>query len=189
MEPILLDVPETLATQRLELRVPRFNDGAMINAAIVESAAELAKWMPWADPTPDVANTEKWVRTAVAKFALRQEFHFLMFLKAGGEYIGTCGMHHFDSKIPMIEIGYWLRTSQCGNGYMTEAAKAITAFALDALKCQRAQIRCDARNVRSGRVAELAGYILEGTLRSDSRDQRGELRDTRIYALLPRGGE
>jgi RimJ/RimL family protein N-acetyltransferase len=184
MEPILLDVPEELATERLKLRVPRFNDGKMINQAIVESAVELAKWMPWANPTPDVANTEKWVRTAVAKFALRQEFHFLLFVKSGGGYIGTCGMHRFDAKIPMIEIGYWLRTPDCGNGYMSEAARAITTFALETLKCERAEIRCDARNVRSARVAELAGYTHEGTLRADSRDHHGELRDTRIYAML-----
>ena len=81
-----------LSGERLKLRVPRFNDGAMINEAIMESAAELAQWMPWAHPTPDVENTEKWVRNALAKFIARQEFHFLIFLKSTGGYVGTCGM-------------------------------------------------------------------------------------------------
>ena len=29
--------------------------------------------------------------------------------------------------IPRFEIGYWLRTSQCGNGYMTAEAEKLTS--------------------------------------------------------------
>ena len=185
MEPILLNISDEIATHRLLLRGPAFEDGAMINAAVVESAQELARWMPWASPTPSVADTEKWVRGAVAKFIAREQFHFLMFLKTSGEYIGTCGMHHVDWTTPKVEIGYWLRNSRCGQGYMTEAVAAAAQFARDVVRCRRIEIRCDAMNVRSRHVAELAGFVLEGTLRSAGRDHFGELRDTCIYALIP----
>jgi ribosomal-protein-serine acetyltransferase len=185
MEPILLNVPRELTTPRLLLRIPRFDDGAIINPAIVESAAELAQWVPWASPTPKVDDTEQWVRGAAAKFLTREQFHFLIFLKDSGEYVGTCGIHRHDWKIPMFEIGYWLRTSRVGSGYMVEAVKAVTAFALDALKANRVEVRCDDLNARSCRVAERAGFTLEGVHRNSSRDHRDSLRDTRIYALLP----
>src|SRR5688500_18444253 len=114
MEPILLDVPEELRTERLFLRGPRVGDGAMINAAIVESANELAAYMTWANPTPDVDNTEQWVRRALSKFYSREQFDYLMFLKDGDTYVGTCGIPRLDWKVPKGEIGYWLRTSHCG---------------------------------------------------------------------------
>ena len=181
MEPILLDVPAELSTERLSLRIPRFGDGAMINEAIVESAVELARWMPWAHPTPDVDNTEKWARNAAAKLLSREAFHFLIFLKSTGGYLGTCGMHRLNLKTPMVEIGYWMRTSECGKGYMTEAAGAVAGFAREWLKCVRVEIRCNEHNIASRRVAERLGFQLEGMLRNDSRDHFDQLKNTCIY--------
>lgn len=54
MNPILLDFPDSLESERLIIRCPRAGDGAMINAAIVESFAELTRWMPWARTLPTV---------------------------------------------------------------------------------------------------------------------------------------
>ncbi len=67
---------------------------------------------------------------------------------------------------------------------MTEAVAAIARFAFEELNAQRVEIRCDNRNERSARVALRAGFALEGTLRHDSRDVEGALRDTQIYARL-----
>jgi RimJ/RimL family protein N-acetyltransferase len=94
-------------------------------------------------------------------------------------------MHRLDWKIPMFEIGYWLRTSRVGKGLMVEAVGAVKRFVIDELKAARVEIRCDEQNARSCRVAELAGFTLEGTHRRVSRDHHNALRDTRIYAFLP----
>src|SRR5438067_2255220 len=97
MEPILIDLPGELFTERLLLRVPRASDGARVNAAVVESAAELAPWMPWATPTPTVDDTETWCRQAAVKFLARDQVHFSMYLKsAPDECVGNCGLHHID---------------------------------------------------------------------------------------------
>ena len=49
----------------------------------------------------------------------------------------------------------------------------------------RLELRCDARNARSSRVAERLGFTQEGRLRNESRDPSGQLRDTLVYALIP----
>jgi RimJ/RimL family protein N-acetyltransferase len=185
MEPILLDVPAELKTDRLCMRIPRYGDGAMINVAILETSVDLGHWMPWASPTPNVENTEAWCRRASSKFLGREEFHYLLFRKDSNDYIGTCGIHRHEWKTPMFEIGYWLRQSQWGHGYMTEATKAVASVALEVLKANRVEIKCDRENARSRRVAELAGFTLEGIIRNAGRDHREQLRDTCIYALLP----
>lgn len=184
MEPILLDLPDTLRTEHLLLRTPRAGDGALVNAAVAESATELARWMPWATPTPAAQDTEKWCREAAAKWLKREEIHFSMYLPDSEICVGACGMHHIEWKVPMAEIGYWMRTPYVGRGLMTEAVQAVTKLAMETLKIQRVEIRCDEQNRRSAAVAERAEYTLEGTLRNNSRDPLGELRSTCIYAKV-----
>ena len=53
---------------------------------------------------------------------------------------------------------------------------------------QRVEIRMDDLNVRSWRVAERAGFTLEGVLRADRLTVTGTLSNTRIYARV-RGAE
>lgn len=52
------------------------------------------------------------------------------------------------------------------------------------LEANRIQIRCDALNSRSYRIAERAGFTLEGTLRKDSCGPDGSLRDTMVFSKV-----
>ena len=63
-EPIMMDVPREMETERLVMRPPQPGDGAAINAVVRESIAEVARWMPWANPTPEPEATERWCREA-----------------------------------------------------------------------------------------------------------------------------
>jgi len=55
------------------------------------------------------------------------------------------------------------------------------------MAANRVEIRCDARNHRSRRVAELAGFRCEAELRADDRANDGTLRDTVVYVMLSEG--
>ena len=58
-------------------------------------------------------------------------------------------------------------------------------LAFEALGANRVEIRCDGRNARSLAVPARLGFVPEATLRNHCRDGRGELRDTRIFAMTP----
>jgi ribosomal-protein-serine acetyltransferase len=47
MDPVLIDVPERVLTERFIVRCPQPGDGAAVNAAVCETLAELRPWMPW----------------------------------------------------------------------------------------------------------------------------------------------
>jgi RimJ/RimL family protein N-acetyltransferase len=100
-----------------------------------------------------------------------------------GRLLGGCGLHCIDWNVRRFEIGYWRRTS-AGPGLIDEAVQALTRFAFDELRAQRVEIRMDARNDASRRVAERNGYTFEGVLRADSLTPSGEPRDTRLYARV-----
>ena len=185
MEPILIDLPSELSTPRLLLRVPRAGDGPRVNRAITDSAAELARWMPWAKVLPTAEQSEIWCRQAAVKFLARQQVHFSIYRNDEPEScIGCIGLHHIDWDVPSAETGYWVRSSHAGRGYGTEALTAVSTFALEVLKVKRLQLRCDAKNPRSARLAERCGFTREGLMRSDCRDNQGELRDTYLYAMV-----
>ena len=84
-----------------------------------------------------------------------------------------------------FEIGYWLRLSAVGHGYATESTRLLSDFALSHLQARRVALRCDARNDASRRVAERAGFALEGRLRNVRLAPDGSVSDELIYAIVP----
>jgi RimJ/RimL family protein N-acetyltransferase len=57
-------------------------------------------------------------------------------------------------------------------------------MARSALGAVRLEIRSDARNAASRRVAEKCGFELEGILRRARRDAAGDLADACVYARV-----
>ncbi len=185
MKPILLDIAEQFETERLIIRVPRTGGGAALNLAIRESHDNLRPRMPWAQTLPTPEESEEWCRSAYTKFVARTELPLQLFLKDGSTLVGGSGLHDIDWKVRKFEIGYWCRASFEGKGYISEAVQGITRWCFEELNARRIQIRCDANNERSRRVAERCGYRLEGELRHDSLAVDGEeLRNTLIFGLI-----
>jgi RimJ/RimL family protein N-acetyltransferase len=184
MNPLLLNFPDSFESERLLIRAPRPGDGAPMNAAVRESIDELRPWMPWAQSVPTIEDSEENVRRAIAKFITREDLRLHAFDKQTGDFIVGTGLHRINWTVPSFEIGYWVRTSRTGCGYVTEAVTAVTRFAFDALSAERVEIRCDPKNLRSARVAERCGFHLEATLRHNDRNTSGELCDTHVYAML-----
>jgi len=187
-DPLTIDVPIEIVTPRMTIRAPRAGDGAAINEAVLESFAELHRWMPWAHERPTLGDSELFARRGAVDFLSRRELPMLLFERHTARFVGASGMHHIDWTVPRFEIGYWCRTSLAGRGYVREAVAAITRLAFASLNAARVEIRMDPRNERSWRVAERLGFQLEGTLRAESRAADGALRDTRVYALTSLDG-
>lgn len=192
VDPILLEVPERIETERLVLRMPRRGDGATVNAAVQDSIVGLAPWMPWASTVPSLDESELHCRRQQAKYLLREDLALLMFERQAdgseGALVGGTGLHRIDWTLRKFEIGYWRRAGCEGRGYVTEAVTALSRMAFDSLGARRVEIRMDDANERSWRVAERAGFTLEALLRFDSATPLGEPRSTRIYARV-RGAE
>jgi RimJ/RimL family protein N-acetyltransferase len=188
MDALLEDVPEYLETERLILRAARGSDAAALNAAVCESLDHLRRYMPWAQTAPSLAQSNADCRRMQAKFLLREDLTLFTFERRAdggeGDFVGGTGLHRIDWNVRRFELGYWCRTSRQGRGYVTEAAQALTRFAFEALRARRVEVRMDDTNERSWRVAQRAGFALEGVLRSDSLNPQGEARDTRIYARV-----
>lgn len=185
MDNILRNIPDSFESERLLIRSPRPGDGAMVNAAVLDSLAELRPWMVWAQQTPTIEDNERYSREAHIRFLKREDLPLLLLLKGTEIMVGSSGLHRINWAVPKFEIGYWVRTPYAGQGYITEAVAAITAFVFTTLGGQRVEIRCDAKNERSAAVARRGGFTLEGTLRNEDRcPMSNELRDTLVFAKI-----
>lgn len=188
-DPVLIQVPERLLTERLVIAAPRAGLGQALNAAVCESLNELKPWMPWAQTVPSIEESEAVMRNLQAKFILRSDLTYQFYLRLpgseqAGRLLGGTGLHRFDWAVRRFEIGYWIRTSAQGQGYVSEAVQALARMAFDELRARRVEIRMDERNLRSRAVAERCGFEFEGVLRRDALSPSGEPRDTRVYSRI-----
>jgi len=184
IDPIMLDIPEHFESKRLLIRAPRSGDGVAVNEAIRESIAELRPWMPWAKDVPTPEQSEASIRRSRVEYLEREDMRLLLFDKDTGLLVGSSGLHKIDWNCRKFEIGYWVRTSCAGQGYITEAVHAITDFAVLQLQANRIQICCDSHNAASIHVAQKTGFTHEGTIRLDRLNHDGHLRDTMIFAKV-----
>jgi RimJ/RimL family protein N-acetyltransferase len=177
-------LPESLQTERLLIRVARPGDGPIFNAAILDSRTELAPWLGWVTPAPTLEQSEASCQAANERFQRNEDLMAFFLLKDTGELVGGSGLHKANWTLRQFEVGYWARTRFRGTGLMTEGVRALARHAIDVLGAQRVFLTTDERNVPSQRLAERAGFELEGTLRKDRLDLEGRLRNTRVYAIV-----
>ncbi|MDO4459717.1 MAG: GNAT family N-acetyltransferase [Clostridia bacterium] len=64
----------------------------------------------------------------------------------------------------MVEIGYGLYDGFCGNGYMTEAVTALTAWVINQSGVTRIEAETEPGNIASQRVLEKAGFVPSGIM-------------------------
>ena len=183
--PILRDLPDELLGERVLIRPLRPGDGAALWEAVEESREQIVPWLPWVEKTLGEGDCEAAARRGAARWQTREDLMVSVWDREVGRYLGGSGLHRIDWSVPAFEIGYWLRTSVWGMGYVSEAVRLLCGLAFDTLHGQRVEIRCDAKNARSIAVPRRTGFAEEGCLRNQCRDGSGGLRDTLIFAMTP----
>jgi RimJ/RimL family protein N-acetyltransferase len=142
-----------LETERLMLRAPRLEDAKAI--------AQLANDRRIAENTTRIPHP---YRLADAQAFIAQvnrdggELAFLMTLD--DEPIGACGLARLDGPAP--DLGFWIGVPYWGNGYATEAARAVIDYAFTALGHQALQAGARVTNPASRRVLEKCGFQWTG---------------------------
>ncbi|MEH2073601.1 MAG: GNAT family N-acetyltransferase [Nostoc sp.] len=115
----------------------------------------------------------------------RTKFQLAVVLKEENRLIGNCGIRVNDSELREANIGYELNTQFWGQGYATEAARAILKFGFEELVMHRIWSWCVAENVASVRVLEKIGMRREGHL-LEKELIKGRWCDNFLYAILDR---
>jgi RimJ/RimL family protein N-acetyltransferase len=182
----LIDLPPELRGPRVLLRPYRADDAEKLFAAIDESRDHLRPWVTWVDNNRTVDDVRDYCIRSQASWLLRTDLSLGIFDAVSGRHLGGIGLLDPDWELRAFEIGYWLRVTALGHGYATESTQLLADFALSGLQARRVMLRCDARNDASRRVAERAGFLLEGRLRNVCIAPDGMVSDDLVYAVEPK---
>lgn len=100
------------------------------------------------------------------------------------EFVGFAAIVRLDLDLKQGEIGYVVSPHARGRGLAARAVGLVTRWGFDEVGLQRLELRIDVANKASQRVAELAGYRLDGVLRSLA-FKDGLRTDTSVWSRLP----
>ncbi len=168
------------------VRMWRPEDARGLFEAIDASREHLGRWMDWVDRHQTIEDAQEYIARAAVSFTEGEQIGLGIFdARDGLTVLGGTGYHEIDWEVPALETGYWISAAAQGHGYVTETVRLLTDFAFAELGANRMAIHCDPGNYRSRRVAERAGYRLEGQLRNKARTPNGGLRDTLVFSMIP----
>jgi len=127
-------------------------------------------------------HAESWIGTHAEGFEKGTLLNVAITDREDGVLYGTTGLS-IRTEHRRAELGYWVGVPHWGNGYATEASRALVDWAFSDGNLNRVMARHMARNPASGRVMEKLGMRLEGTLRRHV--SRGDdFDDIVIYSIL-----
>lgn len=177
-------IRQELVGERVVLRRHRDGDAASIFEAAWESKDALSLWGHWFHPEYSIAETEQWVKTRAEAWDKGAEYAFAIEDRAGGEFIGGCGINRIDRLNLFANLGYWVRSGRAGQGIATESARLLASFAFSDLGLLRVEIVAAVGNHASQRVAQKTGARREGVLRNRLRLRSGPT-DAVMFSLVP----
>jgi len=147
-----------LETKRLLLRVPAaFDVSDIVRLAGDYEVAKNLSRMP--HPYTE-AHARDWLGTIEEKRTAGTDYAFAITRKDDGAYLGGIGLHKRDAGA--FEFGYWLGKPYWRQGYATEAARRLVAFAFLELGLNRVIAGYFHDNPASGHVLKKLGCAPDG---------------------------
>ena len=170
----------TIETDRLILRKIKKSDAKDLYEYC--SSEVSAKYSLW-EPHEDLGVTRQYISWLLRSEKRGEYFTWGIELKSSGKLIGTVSLPSIDKDYKVAEIGYGIIDSYWGNGYASEAIKAIMeyGFCTVGFICINAKIMKE--NSASVRVASAVGMQCDGLLRNGVYC-KGKAHDVYVFSML-----
>jgi RimJ/RimL family protein N-acetyltransferase len=139
-----------IETERLLLRAPRTEDAKTI--AILVNDRRIAENTLRIPHPYGIADAQRFITGANTGSG---ETVFLI-VRRDATVLGACGLAERTAE--SAELGYWLAFAFWGNGYATEAARAVIDYAFDDLGYEMLHAGARVSNPASRRVLEKCGF-------------------------------
>lgn len=103
---------------------------------------------------------------------------------AAGSLLGSVALYDIDHDQRDAELTYWIAPSARGRGIAVRAVEAVLRWGFADVGLRRVQLYHAVENTASRRVAEKAGFTMEGRLRSSHRYGDGVWHDELLWGRL-----
>jgi ribosomal-protein-alanine N-acetyltransferase len=169
-----------IETERLLLRPITMKDALDIFA--YASDPEVTKFVRFVTHE-SIKDTHAFIRRVQASYRKGITPLWGMQSKASGRLIGAVGFLQWPNPDRRAELGYVVNRNVWGQGYVTEAAKAVCDFAFKKMNVSRIEAGTIVGHAASQRVLEKCGFKFEGVLRQRE-FIKGRFVNLTMYSLL-----
>lgn len=170
-----------LHTESLVLRLPAREDAAL--AFELLNDPDVRHWNP-ARECPDLAAAEAWCLSG-ADWSDGNHATWHAVDRFAGRMVGNVSLFAIDTDDLVAKIGYRVHPAARGRGVARQMVDAVTRWAFEERGLMRVQLEHSLHNPASCRVAEAAGFVLEGVLRSGHALPDGTRDDCHVHGRLP----
>lgn len=173
-----------IETPRILLRP--FDAGDLPAFKSIASQEEVLRFLPEGDRmTPEeMEEVFRWLIRCYKENTPERikKFTLPIVLKRTGEIVGWCGIGPLDFDESETEIFFIVSRDRWGQGFATEAARALLDYAFERLGIRRIVAVVDPANRGSVRVIEKLGMAFERTVKGLAEDHR-DYEGHSLYAL------
>ena len=151
-----------------------------MHALTIANLDRLRRWEQWAHVDPTVQRTFEHTSRRLDDFV--RGLALPCAIRVDGELVGSVELS-IDPGTGVGELGCWIDAAAEGRGVVRAACDAVLDHAFGPARLTRVEARIATGNLRSRRLAERLGFVLEGTLRGAH--VVGDARyDVAVYGLL-----
>lgn len=145
-----------IRTERLLLRSFREADAPALHR--IANQPYILRWMPDFESTPE--RTLQLIRFFIERFphAKGSTARMMFAAELQGALIGMVGIGNKEEVDNEIELAYFVDEAFAGNGYITEAARVVSRWALENLGLEYLIAIVETDNLPSRRVVEKCGF-------------------------------
>lgn len=151
-----------IKTERLILRLFQTSDVAKVTTLCNNyNIYKNTLYLPYPYSQNDALS---WIENHYDNFIQEKSYEFAVTDKETNEVYGAIALSN-NKRNNQGELAYWVGEPYWGNGYATEAARAIVQFAFEEKKIHKVFARYFSSNPASGKVMEKIGMEKEGVLK------------------------
>ena len=170
----------TLNTARLVLRQVELGDAP--DVLVFRGDFEVQKYN--GPVLRSVEQVQTLIKEVRAEYAAQQGITWAVTLERSGRVVGLFGFHDWNTYHRRAELGYDLARAYWGQGFASEAVRAIVHFGFERMNHNRIYANTITDNHESVRLLELIGFFREGTRRKHSWEEDGTFHDSALDGLL-----
>ncbi|MUK87872.1 GNAT family N-acetyltransferase [Ornithinibacillus sp. L9] len=171
---------KTIATNRLLLRLFETSDALEVTRLCNNyNIYRNTLYLPYPYSNEDALS---WIENHLSNFNNNKSYELAITDKATGKLYGAIALSN-NQNFNNGEMAYWIGEEYWGNGYATEASKAMLDFAFHEKEYHKVFARHFNSNPASGRVLQKIGMNQEGILK-DHITKENQYEDLVYYGII-----
>ncbi|QBZ97633.1 GNAT family N-acetyltransferase [Flavobacterium sangjuense] len=129
-------------------------------------------------------DTETFLREIIQKRYAKLYYAFVIENDENKELVGFIDIKNIDWNIPKAELGFYTDEQYSGKGISSKAFSLFVDYCFDHFGFSKLFLRTHESNIAAQKLAQKAGFQIEGKIRKDYKTTKGEVVDLIYYGKI-----